>query len=168
VLVRINSLRFFCLLSGLLLLLTAIAKLVSSFGSTIILDLDDPILKVSYRHVFWVVGGVELLVAYVCFFGKNRFLQAGLVASLATTFLIYRIGLVWIGYHKPCACLGSVTAALHISPETADTIMKFVLAYLLISSCIILFILSKKRKDTLLSSTRSMPNKDSAVTTHCL
>ena len=56
------------------------------------------------------------------------------LAWLGTIILGYRIGLLWIRYNKPCSCMGSLTDALHIKPETADTIMKIVLAYLLILS----------------------------------
>jgi len=50
---------------------------------------------------------------------------------LATNFVVYRVGLWWIGWHRPCGCLGNLTDLLGISPHTADTIMKLVLAYLL-------------------------------------
>ena len=77
---------------------------------------------------------IELAVALVCLLGRRARLQAGLVAWLATNFVVYRLGLLWIGYHGPCRCLCSLTGALHISPETADSIMKVVLVYLLIGS----------------------------------
>jgi hypothetical protein len=41
---------------------------------------------------------------------------------------------MWVGWHKPCSCLGNLTDALHIPPQTADTAMKIILAYLLIGS----------------------------------
>jgi len=41
-----------------------------------------------------------------------------------------------MGWHRPCGCLGNLTDLdlLGISPHTADTIMKLVLAYLLVGS----------------------------------
>ena len=76
----------------------------------------------------------------------------GLVVWLATSFLVYRIGLVWVGYKKPCPCLGNLTDALHIPPQTADTAMKIILAYLLIGSYATLFWLWRQRKKTVSSS----------------
>ena len=91
---------------------------------------------------------MELIVALICFFGRRIGLQSGLVAWLATNFLLYRLSLGWIGYEKPCGCLGNLTDALHLSPQTADTAMKIVLAYLLIGSYTALFWHWQQRKKT--------------------
>lgn len=135
---RASRIRIFLWSAGLLFLMTAVAKFVSSSGGARILQTPDPLLGLSFGTVFWIVGGIETFVALFCFFGKRPALQTGLVAWLATNFVVYRIGLKWVGYHKPCGCLGNLTDALHISPETADTAMKVVLAYLLIGSYAIL------------------------------
>lgn len=120
--------------AGTLLLVTAIAKFISASGSASILQNPDPIMAVPFRQVFWAVGVLELAVALVCFFGKRMRLQTGLIAWLASNFIVYRLGLHWIGYSKPCHCLGNLTDALHIPPQTADAAMKIILAYLLIGS----------------------------------
>jgi hypothetical protein len=125
----------FCALSfGTLLLITAVAKLLSALGSAPILTYPAPLLLVSYRSVFLIVGTLELVVALNCFFSQRMVLKMALVAWLASNFLLYRLGLMWVGYRKLCPCLGQVTDALHISPETADTVMKIILLYLLIGS----------------------------------
>jgi hypothetical protein len=126
--------RFFILSSGGLLFVTAVAKLVSASGNARILQYLDPVLAIPFRNVFWSVGALEIAVALVCFFGKQEMLQAGLIAWLATNFVVYRLGLLWVGYHKPCPCLGNLTEALHISPHTGNTVLKIILAYLLIGS----------------------------------
>jgi hypothetical protein len=135
----LKTARLFLCVAGVLLLATAAAKLIGSFGNAHILQHSDPIIGLTYRQLFGVVGAIELIVALVCFFGKRITLQAGLVACLATTFAAYRQGLVWIGYRKPCSCLGNLTDALHIPPQTADTAMKVMLAYLLVGSYATLF-----------------------------
>jgi hypothetical protein len=61
-------------------------------------------------------------------------MQTRLIGWLATSFVVYRLGLLWVGYHKPCGCLGSLTEALYLSPEAADASMKVVLAYLVVGS----------------------------------
>jgi hypothetical protein len=136
---------FFICSAGALLMITGTAKLISASGDAQLLQNPDPILSVSFRHVFWVVGVLELILAMVCFFGKRVGLQAGLVALLATNFVVYRLGLILVGYHKPCSCLGNLTDALHISPQTADTAMKIVLGYLLLGSYATLFWLWKEK-----------------------
>lgn len=126
--------KWFVLSSGFVLALTGIAKAWSSFGSTKVLAVGDPIIGLPFRWLLLTVGVLELIIAGVCFFNKNKRLAVLLVAWLATNFLTYRVGLWWMGWHRPCGCLGSLTDALHISPQTADNIMKVVLAYLLIGS----------------------------------
>jgi hypothetical protein len=134
-----QSTRYFSLSAPAILAFTGIAKLWSSFGSTHILQIRDSILGLSFGHLMFVAGVLELTVAGVCLFGKAQVFAVALVAWLATSFLVYRLGLVWVGYHKPCNCLGNLTDALHIPPQTADTAMKIVLGYLLVGSYATLF-----------------------------
>ena len=131
--------RVFSVSAGTLLLATAAAKLVSAGGHARILQVTDPILAISFRHVFWIVGLLELMIALVCLFGHQPGLQAGLVAWLATSFVIYRLALYWSAYPKPCHCLGNLTDALQLSPQLVDAVMKIILAYLLAGSYAVLF-----------------------------
>lgn len=147
-----KPINFFVYSAGVLLALTAIAKFVSSAGDARVLQNPDPILAIPFRHVFWIVGAIELIIALVCFLGKRLGLQAGLVAWLTTSFLVYHVGLVLVGYQKPCPCLGNLTDALPISQQTADTAMKIILAYLLIGSYAALFWLWRQRKKIISAS----------------
>jgi hypothetical protein len=137
--------RLFSYSAGFLLLITAIAKLISSLGNSPILALPDPIFAIPFRWMFCVVGIIELAIAYVCLFNEHIGLRTGLVALLSTNFALYRLGLLLVGYYKPCPCLGNLTDALGISPQTADTAMKIILAYLLIGSYATLFWLWKEK-----------------------
>lgn len=138
--------RLFVGSAGVLLLITAVAKLFTTFDHAKILHVRDPILTVSFRVLFWVLGLVEWLIALTCFFSKQTQLQLILLAWLSTNFVFYRIGLLWIGYVKPCSCMGNLTDALHIPPQTADIVMEIILAYLLIGSYVALSWLWWKRK----------------------
>jgi hypothetical protein len=142
----IYPIRFFMKSVGILLIITAVAKLISSAGNARILQIEDPIFYVPFRIMFQLIGSLELAVASICIFGRRVGMQAVLVAWLATSFAVYRLGLLWIGYHKPCSCLGNLTDTLHIAPQTADTAMKIILAYLLIGSYATLFWLWRQRK----------------------
>jgi hypothetical protein len=126
--------RLFISSAGACLLLTAAAKLISTFGEAHVLQAREPLLGIAFRDLFWLVGSIELAVGLFCLFGKRVGMQAALVAWLGTNFVLYRLGLWWVGYQKPCGCMGNLTDALHITPRTADTIMKVVLVYLLIGS----------------------------------
>jgi hypothetical protein len=129
-----------------LLLITAFAKIISANGTARILQNQDPILNVSFQNIFWVVGIIEIVIALVCFFSQRAGLKIGLVAWLATICLIYRFGLGWIGYQSPCHCLGTLTDALRIPPQTADTAMRIILAYLLLGSYGTLFWLRQQKR----------------------
>lgn len=133
-----RPIRVFIFSAGILLLITASAKIISSCGKSGILLTPDPIFSIRFRYVFQIVGCIELAVAAVCIFGKRVSLQAWLVAWLATSFLLYRLGLLWAGFHR-CSCLGNLTDSLHIPPALADTTMIVILAYLFMGSYAILF-----------------------------
>jgi hypothetical protein len=128
------SRNWFVLSSGAVLALTGGAKVWSTFGSVRLLAVADPIAGIPFRWLLLAVGVLELVIAGICFFSRNQRLATMLVAWLATNFLVYRLGLVWMGWHRPCGCMGSLTSALHLSEKAADNIMKVVLAYLLIGS----------------------------------
>jgi hypothetical protein len=124
----------FILGAGVILVITGIAKVWSALGSSKYLAVIDPIFGVSFGQLFLVVGTAEIVIALVCFFSKRQTRALLLVAWLSTGFALYRLGLWWLGWKKPCSCLGNLTDALHISPQVADNIMKVLLAYLLIGS----------------------------------
>ena len=137
--------RLFIYSAGTLLVMTSAAKLVSAGGSARILQYMDPIFNISFQHVFVVVGALEFLVALLCFFYQRAEVKAGLLAWLSTSFLLYRLGLVWVGYHRPCSCMGNLTDALHIPPHAADLTMKIILGYLLLGSYATLFWLWRQK-----------------------
>ncbi len=135
--------RNFILSASAILAVTGIAKVWSALGSAKLLAVADPVIGITFGHLMLVVGMAEIVLALVCFFSKSPKVALGLVAWLTTNFLVYRLGLWWVGYHKPCSCLGNLTDALHISPQIADTAMKIILGYLLLGSYLALFSLLK-------------------------
>jgi len=143
---KARLIRLFFFIAGIFLFITAVAKIISGSGASKVLQMPDPILMISFQQIFWLVGSLELLIACVCLFSKRLSLQAGLIAWLATSFAMYRIGLLLSGYHKPCSCMGNLTDAIHVSPQMADNIMKGGLAYLLIGSYATLFRLWRQHK----------------------
>jgi hypothetical protein len=153
-----SIIRLFIIISGVLLFLSAAAKFISANGNAGVLQQSDPILSISFRHLFWIVGSFELIVATVCILEDNQQLQATSLACLSTGFMVYRLGMKWVHYYKPCPCLGSLTDALRIPPETADTVMQIILAYLLIGSYATLLCLRWQRKKML-----SINNKRNSI-----
>jgi len=124
----------FILSTGAILAITGIAKIWSGLGNSKFLAVIDPIFGIKFGQLMLVVGAAEIVIAAICFFSKRQTLALGLVGWISTSFVVYRLGLWWIDWHRPCSCLGNLTDAIHISPQVADNIMKVLLAYLLIGS----------------------------------
>ena len=128
----------FVLSAGAILAITGIAKVWSGLGNSKFLAVIDPIIGIKFGQLMLAVGVAEIVIALVCFFSKRQTLALGLVGWISTSFVVYRLGLWWIDWHRPCSCLGNLTDAIHISPQVADNIMKVLLAYLLIGSYLLL------------------------------
>jgi hypothetical protein len=131
--------RWFLNVAGSALALTGLAKVFSAIGPARALDIADPLIGIAFRHLLLVVGLVELFIAFFCLFTDKRRFSLLAVAWISTNFLVYRAGLWFVGWHRPCGCMGGLTDMLHLSPRAADNIMKGVLAYLLIGSYVLLF-----------------------------
>jgi hypothetical protein len=126
----------FCFIigAGVILALTGIAKIWTGLGNSKFLAVVDPIIGIKFGQLMLLVGVAEVVIALVCFFSRRQTLALGLVAWMSTNFVVYRLGLWWMDWKAPCGCLGNLTDALGIAPQTADNIMKVLLAYLLIGS----------------------------------
>ena len=138
--------RRFILSAAVLLLVTALAKLASILGKAEILQTIDPIIGIPFRYLLLLAGLLEALVAAICLFSVNLRLASGLIAWLATNFVVYRTGLWLIGWHQPCKCLGALTDFLPISPQAADFIMKAVLTFLFVGSYTVVFLLGRRTR----------------------
>ena len=151
---------WFIVSAAVTLSVTGVAKVWTAFAPTKVLAVADPIMGLSFGHLMLAVGVAEIVIASICLFAKSQTLKFGLIAWLATNFVVYRLGLWWIGWKKPCGCLGNLTDALHLKPEVADNIMKAILAYLLLGSYGLL--LWQWRLRRLSPSHRGMPTKDAS------
>ena len=132
--------------AGVILGITGFAKAYSVTAEAKALDYPDPLLGLSFRKLMLLVGLAELVIAFLCFSTRNRRLSLAAVAWLASSIFLYRVGLWYIGWHRPCHCMGTLTDALHITPAAADNIMKMMLIYLIASSYSTLFFLQRGRR----------------------
>jgi hypothetical protein len=130
--------RLFILSSGLILMTTALCKIISAFGHDRILTTADPLFGISFGNLMLSVGLLEVCIASLCLLVNQDRLNLILIIWLATAFAIYRIGLWWVGWKIPCHCLGTMTTAIHVSPVIADHVMEAVLLYLLVGSTLLL------------------------------
>lgn len=132
--------RWFLTSCGVILTVTAFAKLVSVTGEVKVLARPDPVFVfLTFRQLFFLVGVLELSVAAVIFSPTPRVVnKLTLVAWISSVFLAYRIGLWAMGYKGECNCLGHLTDWLGVAPGIADAGMKTILAYLLLGSVALL------------------------------
>lgn len=126
--------RKFVISAGLILTVTGLVKLYGSFSGTRLLAEVHPIFGATIGRTMLLTGLVEIAVALLCFCGKRSPLPVVIVAWLSGCFWVYRLGLSWMGWHRPCGCLGTLTDSLGLPPELVDVLMKVVAIYLLFGS----------------------------------
>lgn len=115
---------------AVLLLITAVSKLTAGLGTGVVLGQPDPVFRMPFRTVFVLAAAVEFAVAAICLSKYQPAIKAAAIAWFASALVIYRGGLWWLGYHKPCICMGTLADPLGLTPEVADNIMKIILVFL--------------------------------------
>ncbi|MEY4692338.1 MAG: hypothetical protein RIT19_2663 [Verrucomicrobiota bacterium] len=115
-----------------LLLLTALAKGFSAFGSNSILEKPDPVFWVlKNRELLILVAAVELAVAALLVSGMPLKIRRGGLLWLCANFLLYRAGLWVTGSPPACKCLGELAGRIGLSDAQASWVMLGILGYLL-------------------------------------
>ena len=130
---------FYTISAGVILVVTGAAKIVSGLGKARVLDLADPLLFLPVRHVLLIVGVLELLIGAFLLLTSDPWSKLPVVGWLATNFLLYRLGLLWVGAYKPCNCLGTVADALPLPRVAVLWATNAAFLYLLLGSYFLLF-----------------------------
>lgn len=127
-------LRMFILSAGTVLLMAALIRFLIACGDAQVLALPDPLLGIPLRLSILLVGGLELLVACVCLFGKKINLQIGWLCWLATNYLVLQVGLFWMKIHPQGTGIGSLTDPLHLTRGWTGLLIMAVPIYLVVGS----------------------------------
>jgi len=131
---RSPPLKVLKLLCAVALLITGAAKLFAASGVSRGLELPDPLLPLSNRQAFLLVGQVEVAVVAFLIWGRDLRLQATAVAWLASCFTAYRL-FMWAGHHRrSCGCLGNLNEWLPWIGKHQDAIGAVLLLFLLACS----------------------------------
>jgi hypothetical protein len=141
-----QNLKLFIKSAGIMFFITGIAKIIGAFGSTVDLPMQDPIFHFQFRQLMFWVGVIELVIVPICFFEKTRGVALTLTAWMATNYLFYQLGLMFLHWQRPCVCMGYLTEGLKIPPWLGEWISKMLVIYLLIGSYGMLFWLWRQRK----------------------
>ncbi len=126
--------KYYLRFAGVTFLITGVAKLISAFGTSGIHDLPDPIFGITIARLMLLAGIVECLLALMSIF-IHKIYMTGAVTAFSAFLLFYRLGLWWIGWRRPCHCLGELTDILHLSGHVADLALRLILAFLLAGGC---------------------------------
>lgn len=114
--------------------ITALAKLVSATGSVKVLDIPDGLLPLTVRETLIMAAVIELSVVFFLTRSRSVISKLVLIEWLGTNFLLYRFGALLLTVGKPCPCLGSATAQLHISRSITDPLLSGLILYMVIGS----------------------------------
>jgi hypothetical protein len=112
------------------LLLTGMAKLISTIQKVAALGLSDPLIRfLSFKQISIVAGIVEIAVALYIFKSSNVIRRLEMVAWLSLLFIAYHVGLYLIQFHGVCPCLGNANSWLKLSDNSINNITLGLLAY---------------------------------------
>lgn len=92
-----------------LLLLAVVGKTMGLVQESLLMGYPNPIFPfLSYRTVVMVAIMVEVgvLAALVVFHAKRPIFCAGCLAWLVGLFVMYRLGLAFVGFPNQCNCFG--------------------------------------------------------------
>jgi hypothetical protein len=120
--------------AALLLLAASALFLINLTGPVHLVLPRDPVTGISLRYLFWIAGGIAVLVASFCLFSERPGRSIPWVAWLATNFLIYRIGLYVEGCHSLTGFLACATYAFALPAKDASVLVDVAFGYLLIGS----------------------------------
>jgi hypothetical protein len=94
----------------------------------------DPILLLSVRDLFWIIGAIAAVAALMCFFSDRQTMSSGMLLWFAISYLVYRIGFSFDGCPDLTGYLGGFAAAFGIAAKVADRILEIGFLYLLVGS----------------------------------
>ena len=125
--------RWFCKSAGVVLLLTAAAKLYSAGGSPRILHTEDQLLYIGYRSLMTCAAILEVAVAIFLFRSRSELRRSLALLWLSANFLAYHLGKYLIGVHL-CPCLGQLPDRLPLPKGLADIALQVLLLYWMVGS----------------------------------
>jgi hypothetical protein len=122
--------------AGAILVFNGLASLLSGLGDNSLLDMPDPLLGFPIRYTMWALGAAQLWVGVVCVFSHRIQLSLWLAIWLAGEFLVYRIGLWSMGWHRSC---GFSYGQLGFSLRVSDFILSSSSLILLVGGAAVLW-----------------------------
>jgi len=131
------SIRRKCLtVAAVILWVTALIKLLSVFNTAGVITLRDPVIEfLKVKQLLVITACYELLCSWCLMSSKLERYHPLILISVASTFVLYHIGLVVIGYHGVCPCLGTITDWIPISQGWINPILITIIIFLFLLGC---------------------------------
>lgn len=141
--------------AALILITTALLKILSTVGHAGILSELDPILRLPVRTVMVNVGVVEIIGGTILFYKRNDGLFGSVIPLFfGSSFLLYKSMFLKINPRGICPCLGSLGEALSLNNDQVNTIST-TLAATLLGLGFINVILSVRNKEYAVNADRT-------------
>jgi hypothetical protein len=123
-------------ITTLVLLITALAKILALTGDMRSLETADPVIQVfSVRQLMAIGAGLEIIVAGIGFSRLPVRIKCWALAWLSSLFLLYRFARWYLGVSEPCKCLGDVWQWLPVSRAALDAGLLAFLVVVWVGSC---------------------------------
>jgi len=122
------------LVAGGLLVAAALVRFLVLLSPAQALVLPDPLLGIPLRWAVLAGGAIELAAGLFCLFGKNVRFQIAVLGWLATNWVIFRVGLLWLGVHPQGTFLGMLTDPLKLAGTTTGYLVSG-LPFLFVGLC---------------------------------
>jgi hypothetical protein len=103
--------------AAVMLFVVAAVVFWAGFGAQSALELPDPLLRLSVRNVFRLVGTMALGTSGFLLWSRNTELRWRVLAWLSLVLLVYHLGLRWFGGANLFACVGNLGIGVPISPR---------------------------------------------------
>jgi DNA-directed RNA polymerase subunit RPC12/RpoP len=129
-----------CFIDSAAALLSAvtIALLLCNLANGTLVQPRDPLLMISMRTSFWILGAGGLAVTLICIVARQARLKLALVLWFALNLAVYRLGLQSVGVRGARGYLGALADTFDFSTGAADTILKTIFLYLFVGSAVLL------------------------------
>jgi len=131
--------EMFVSVGGAVLLGAGLTRVLVLLGRSPMLTEPEPVLGVSLRIAVLLVGVLELGFGLYGLFGRRLRWQLSLMLWLLLNYVVYRVGLVFMGCHPEWTCIGSLSDPLRLGRGTAGFITAYAMpGFLLVGSVVLL------------------------------
>ena len=120
--------KWFYRAAGMLLVLTAIAKLYTAGGTARILGTQDQLLHIGYRPLLFLTALLEIGVALFLLGSRGELKRSLVLLWLSANFICYHLANYLLGIHY-CPCLGTLEDRLPLPRGLASIILQVLALY---------------------------------------